>query len=76
MTPKKMIQHSRNKTCIKMTTLDKANFKKNWYNTLWDMTTDINIYWKYLDDLAMKIDARDIATSDDERVSTAIDQMW
>ena len=59
-----------------MTTLDKANFKKNWYNTLWDMTTDINIYWKYLDDLAMKIDARDIATSDDERVSTAIDQMW
>ena len=65
MTPKKMIHHIRNKTCIKMTTLDKAN-KKNRHNTPWDTNSNINIYWNYLDDLTKKVKARDIATSGDQ----------
>ena len=44
VTPKKMIQHIRDKMCINIKTLDKANFKKNGHNTLWDTTPDINIY--------------------------------
>ena len=62
-----MIQHIRDKTCINMMTLDKDNFNKYGYSTLWDTTTYIDIYWKYLDDLAKKIDARDIATNDYQR---------
>ena len=51
--------------------LDKSN-KKNGHNTPWDIPSNINIYWKYLDNLAKKLKARDIATSGDEKVSIAI----
>ena len=59
-----------------MTTLEKANFKINRHNTPWDITSDINIYWKYLDNLSKKLEARYIATSRNERVSVAVAQMW
>ena len=59
-----------------MTTLDKANFNKYGYNTPWDTTTDINIYWNYLEELTKKLDARDIATSDDKKVGVDVSQMW
>ena len=39
--------------------------EKNGHNTPWDTTSDINIYWKYLDDLTKNIEAKDIATSGD-----------
>ena len=71
-----MMQHIRKKTCIKMTTLEKANFKVNGHNTPWDTTSDINIYWKYLDELTTKIEARNIATSGNEKVNVAVAQMW
>ena len=74
VTLKKMMQHIHNKRCIKMTLLDKAN-KKNGHNNPWDTTTDINIYWKYLDDLTKKLEARDIATSSNEKVSVSVAQM-
>ena len=60
---------------IKMMMLDKSNFFLNRHNTLWDTTSDINIYWKYLDDLANKLKARDITTRGDEKVSVAVYQM-
>ena len=66
-----MKQHIFVKTCIKITMLDKSN-KKNGHNTPWDIPSNINIYWKYLDNLAKKLKARDIATSGDEKVSIAI----
>ena len=69
------MQHIRNKTSINMKTLDKANLK-NVHNTPWDTTSDINIYWKYLDNLTKKIEARDIATSGNEKFSVAVAQMW
>ena len=50
-------------------------FQENGYNIPWDNTTDINIYWKYLDDITKKLDARDIVTSGDEKVSVAVAQM-
>ena len=54
----------------------KIQLKKNRYNTLWDTTTGIKIYWKYLDDLTKKLKSRYIATSCDENVSVAVAQMW
>ena len=76
MTPKQIMQHVRNKTCIKMTTLEKDTFKKDGYSTPWYTTTDVNIYWKYLDNLTKKLDTRDIATSDNEKFRVSVAQMW
>ena len=75
MNPNKMMQHIRNKTFKNMTTLDKANLK-NGHNTPWNTTSDINIYWKYLDDLAKKLKARDIATSGNKKFSVSVAQIW
>ena len=71
-----MMQHIHDKACIKMMMWDKANFKKDGYNNPWYTTTDINIYCKYLDDLTKNIDARDISTSKNEKVSVAVAQIW
>ena len=68
-----MMQHIRAKTCINITTLAKA--KKNGHNTRCNTTSDINIYWKYLDNLTKNIEARDIVTSDNEKFSVSIPQM-
>ena len=76
VTPNIMMQHIRDRTCIKLATLDKANFKKNGHNTPWYATSDINIYWKYLYDLAKNLKARDISTSGNEKFSVAVSQMW
>ena len=40
----KMMQHIRDKTCIKMTTIVKAKIFKIGHNMPWDTTLDINIY--------------------------------
>ena len=50
--------------------------KKNGHNMPWDTTSDINIYWKYLDDLVKRFKARDIATSGNEKVIISVAQMW
>ena len=68
-----MMQHIRDEECIKMTTLDKANFKKN---TPWNTASHKNIYWEYLDDLTKNLKARDIATSGNEEFSVFVAQMW
>ena len=70
------MQHICNNICINLKTLDKSNFKKNRYNILWGATRDINIYWKCMDKLTKKLDARDIVTSDDKKISVAVAQMW
>ena len=49
---------------------------KNGHNTPWDATSDINIYWKYLDELTKKLEDRDIATSGNEKVSISVTQIW
>ena len=54
----------------------KIQLKKNGHNKPWDTTSDINIYWKYLDNLTKKLEARDITTSGDEKVSVSIARMW
>ena len=76
LTPNKMMQHICNKKFNNITTLEKENFNWNGYNTPWDNTTDINIYWKYLDSLTKNIGARYIATSGDEKVIVAVAQIW
>ena len=76
VTPKKMMQHIRDKTFIKMTTLEKSNLKKNWHNTQWNTTSDININWKYLDNLTKNLEARDILTIGDKKFSVAVAQIW
>ena len=53
-----------------------SQFKKNEHNTPWYATSDINGYWKYLDDLAKNLEARDITTSGNEKFSVTIAQMW
>ena len=38
VTPKEMIKHLRDKTCIKMTMLEKDKFKRQGYEQAWDVT--------------------------------------
>ena len=75
-TPHSMIQYLRTKTCIKMTTLEKDNFKREGYSRQWDVTKSITHFFKSLDNLTIRLESRNIATSAEEKVSAAVARMW
>ena len=74
--PKQMMEHLRKKTCIKMTTLEKDRYKTSGYSAQWDTTRNIALYWKSLDEHTVRLKARNIATSEAEKVTAAVARMW
>ena len=76
VSPKQMIKHLRDKTCVKMTTLEKDRFKRQGYEAEWDVTKNIAVYWKLLDDHTIHLKNRKIKTSDEEKVTAAVARMW
>ena len=76
ITPQQMIKHLRDKTCIKMTTLEKDRFKRQGYEAQWDVTKNIELYWKALDQHTIRLASRGITTSEDEKVTAAVARMW
>ena len=75
-TPRLMIKHLRDKTCIRMTTSEKDRFKRDGYAKPWDVTKNITSYFKNLDDLTIKLNSRNIATSEEEKIMAAVARMW
>ena len=74
--PQAIMKHLRDKSCVKMTTMEKDTFKRSKYLTKWDTTECITNYWKHLDELTTKLEERNIATSDEEKVMAAVSRMW
>ena len=54
-----MIDHLRLKTAIRMTTAQKFEYKTNGYNTPWDPTTSITVYFTQLDRFRVSLGDRD-----------------
>ena len=74
--PQAMMKHLRDKSCVKMTTMEKDTFKRSKYLTKWDTTEFITDYWKHLDELTTKLGERNIATSEEKKVMVAVARMW
>ena len=58
-----------------MTTMEKDTLKRSKYLTKWDTTECITNYWKHLDELTTKLEERNIANSDEEKVMAAVARM-
>ena len=71
-----MFTHLRDKTCTKMTMLEKDRFKRQGYEAEWDTTKNIALYWKALDNHTIRLKSRSIATSNSEKVTAAVACMW
>ena len=56
-----MMKHLRDKSCVKMTTMEKDTFKQSKYLTKWETTECITNYWKHIDKLTTKLEERNIA---------------
>ena len=75
-TPKAMITHLRDTTCIKMTTLEKDTFKSEGYKQEWDVTQNINVYFKRLNNLTISLANHNIPTSVGGKANAAVARMW
>jgi hypothetical protein len=71
-----MINHLCQKTTIKMTTVQKHEYKATGYNNPWDPTTSITAYLTQLDRFQVSLGTCGIATSDAKKMITAGAQMW
>jgi hypothetical protein len=71
-----MINHLRLKTAIRMTTVQKFEYKTTRYTNPWDPTTSITAYFTQLDRFQVSLGDRGIATSDQEKTMAAGAQMW
>jgi len=71
-----MIDHLRLKTAIRMTTAQKFEYKTNGYNTPWDPTMSITVYYTQLDRFQVSLGDRDITTSEQEKTMAVGAQMW
>ena len=71
VTVHEMIDHLRTKTAIKMTTVQKHEYRTTGYNTPWDPSTSITAYFTHLNRFQISLVDRGIATSDDEKVMAA-----
>ena len=56
--PQAMMKQLRDKSCVKMTTMEKDKFKRSKYITKWDKTECITNYLKHLDKLTTKLEER------------------
>ncbi len=71
-----MILHLQEKTAIKMTTLQKYEYKTEGYKTPWDPTTSITAYFTGLKKFKNSLANRGIATSVKEMTMEAGARMW
>jgi hypothetical protein len=71
-----MINHLRLKTAIRMTTVQKDEYKTNGYNTPWDPTMSTTAYFLLLDCFQVLLGDRRIATSNKEKTMAVGVQMW
>jgi hypothetical protein len=71
-----MIDHLCLKTAIRMTTAQKYEYKTNWYNTLWDPTMSITVYFRLLDCFQVLLGNCGITTRDKEKTMAVGAQMW
>ncbi len=71
-----MIDHLCQKMAIKMTTVQKHEYKATEYNNPWDPTTSITAYFTQLDRFQVSLCNRGIATSDSEIMMVAGAQVW
>ena len=71
-----MMKHLRDKSCVKMTTMENDTFKRSKYLTKWETSECITNYWKHLDELTTKLEERNTATIDEEKVMAAVARMW
>jgi hypothetical protein len=76
MTIHSMILHLREKTAIKMTTLQKFEYKAKGYGKQWDPTTSITAYFTGLDKFRTSLANQGIATSVEEMTMVAGTRMW
>ncbi len=71
-----MLDHLRQKTAIRMTTVQKYEYKNAGFNAPWDPTTSITAYFTSLDRFQISLRDRGIATSDAKKTMVAGAQMW
>ena len=71
-----MIDHLRLKTVIKITTVQKHEYRTTGYNNPWDPTTSFTAYFTQLDRFQVALGDRGIATSEEEKTMAAGAQMW
>jgi hypothetical protein len=71
-----MIDHLCLKTAIRMMTAQKYEYKMNGYNTPWDPTTSITVYFTLLDCFQVSLSDCRIARSNDEKAMAVGVQMW
>jgi hypothetical protein len=71
-----MIKHLREKTVIKMTTLQKYDYKTEGYKKPWDPTMSITAYFTGLDKFQISLADRGISTSVKEKAMVARVRMW
>ncbi len=63
-----MINHLCQKTAIKMTTVQKHEYKATGYNNPWDPTTSITAYFTQLDRFQVSLGNHSIVTSNAEEM--------
>jgi hypothetical protein len=71
-----MINHLHQETAIKMTTVQKHEYKATRYNNPWDPTTSITTYFMQLDQFQVSLGNCGIATIDAKIMMAAGAQMW
>jgi hypothetical protein len=71
-----MILHLQEKTAIKMTTLQKFEYKAEGYGKQWDPTTSITAYFTGLDKFRTSLADQGIATSVEEMTIAADARVW
>jgi hypothetical protein len=71
-----MIKHLREKTAIKMTTLQKYYYKAEGYKKPWDPTMSITAYFTGLDKFQISLADCSISTSVEEKAMAAGARMW
>jgi hypothetical protein len=71
-----MIKHLREKTAIKMRTLQKYDYKTEGYKKPWDPTMSITAYFTGLHKFQISLTDRSISTSVEEKAMAAGARMW
>ena len=71
-----MIKHLREKTAIKMRTLQKYDYKTEGYKKPWDPTMSITAYFTGLHKFQISLTDRSISTSVEEKAMAAGVRMW
>jgi hypothetical protein len=71
-----MIKHLRKKTSIRMTTLQKYDYKTEGYKKPWDPMMSITAYFTGLDKFQISLADRGISTSVEEKAMAAGARMW